>query len=199
MDFAEDKKLSVGKARIKQAVALLMVLMLFALGFFARAYFSGKFTSVEELQQYMKTFGAYAPLVLTAFQTAQVVLPVLPGFLGCAAGSVLFGVWGGFICNYVGICAGSFIAYYLGRKFGIDLVLMMFSQKKYEKWRDKISKSRSFTTFMVLAILLPVFPDDFLCYFSGLVKMDAKKFAVIILLAKPWCILAYSLIFKAII
>ncbi len=37
--------------------------------------------------------------------------------------------------------------------------------------------------------------DDFTCYFSGLMKMDAKKFIWIIILGKPWCILAYSIIF----
>lgn len=198
MEFS-GSRLAENKSKVKRAAAVLTILMLLAVGFFVKAYFSGRFSSPEELQDYMKTFGAAAPVVLTAFQAGQVVLPVLPGVIGYAAGSVLFGVTGGFLCNYIGICVGSIAAYYLARKFGIEIVLSMFSEKKYEKWRKKIEGSRSYMLFLLLAVLLPAFPDDFLCYFSGLIKMDAKKFIWIILLAKPWCILAYSLFFGAIV
>ena len=58
-----------------------------------------------------------------------------------------------------------------------------------------MEKSKSYGWFLFLATLLPLFPDDFLCYFSGLVKMDKKKFIWIIILGKPWCILAYSIAF----
>ena len=44
-----------------------------------------KFSSVEDLQDYMKGFGVAAPLILMFFQAFQVVVPVLPGYLGCAA------------------------------------------------------------------------------------------------------------------
>ena len=43
-----------------------------------------------------------------------------------------------------------------------------------------------------MAMLLPLFPDDFLCYLTGVSKMTAKRFIWIIVLGKPWCILAYS-------
>ena len=51
------------------------------------------------------------------------------------------------------------------------------------------------TVAKYLATLLPLFPDDFLCYFSGLIKMNWKKFVWIIILGKPWCILGYSIVF----
>lgn len=57
---------------------LLICLVLCALLF--KAYLDGKFHSVETLREYVAGFGIMAPLVLTAIQAAQVVLPVLPGF-----------------------------------------------------------------------------------------------------------------------
>lgn len=180
----------------KRRITALMVLAILAIGtYFVKLYFSGKFSSVETLQEYMKTFGPWAPLVLTWFQILQVVVPVLPGMVGCAVGAILFGVWGGFWCNYIGICVGSIIAYYLARKFGLEIVLMMFPERLYEKWSTRIARSRSFDVLLFVATLLPLFPDDFLCYFSGLVKMDSKKFTWIILLGKPWCIFAYCVVF----
>ncbi len=162
---------------------------------FVKQFFNQRFTSVGDVQAYMQGFGIVAPLILTVFQAFQVVVPVLPGYLGCAAGAVAFGPVVGFLCNYIGISAGSIIAYFLARRYGMDIVLAMFPQKQYDKWSKRIEKSKSYDWFLFIATLLPLFPDDFLCYFSGLIKMDRRKFIWIIILGKPWCILAYSIIF----
>ncbi len=162
---------------------------------FVKQFFNQRFTSVGDVQAYMQSFGIVAPLILTVFQAFQVVVPVLPGYLGCAAGAVAFGPVVGFLCNYIGISAGSIIAYFLARRYGMDIVLAMFPQKQYDKWSKRIEKSKSYDWFLFIATLLPLFPDDFLCYFSGLIKMDRRKFIWIIILGKPWCILVYSIIF----
>lgn len=178
------------KLKIWLIVALIAVILILV-----KYFFNQKIDSVQSLQDYMKGFGIAAPLVLTLFQAFQVVVPVLPGYLGCAAGAVAFGSATGFWCNYIGISLGSVIAYFLARKYGIDLVLTMFPEKQYEKWSRRIEASRSYEWFLFIATLLPLFPDDFLCYFSGLMRMDSKKFIWIIILGKPWCILAYSIVF----
>lgn len=175
------------------AIVLLVILVISAV--LLKMYFNGKIDSVESLQEYIKSFGIMGPVVLTLIQAAQVVVPILPGFLGCAVGATMFGPVGGFFCNYIGICAGSIISYFLARKFGLDIVLLMFSEKHFEKWNKRIQKNKSYDMFLFIATLLPLFPDDFLCYFSGLIDMNKKKFIWIILLGKPWCILAYSIIF----
>lgn len=183
--------MSKGK-RIKiWAVVGFIILLLFVV----KLFFDKQFESVEALQNYMKGFGLAAPLVLLLFQAFQVVVPVLPGYLGCAAGAVAFGSMTGFWCNYIGISLGSIIAYLLARKYGMDIVTAMFPQKLYDKWSGRIEKSRSCGWFLFVATLLPLFPDDFLCYFSGLMRMNSRKFIWIIILGKPWCILAYSLAF----
>ena len=51
--------------------------------FMIKAGLEGKFNSVETLQQYIKGFGILAPMILILIQAFQVVVPVLPGFLGC--------------------------------------------------------------------------------------------------------------------
>lgn len=172
-------------------ITVLTALILTASGILLRQ----RIDSVESLRDYMAGMGVWAPLFLTGFQIFQVVVPLLPGYLGCAAGAIAFGTATGFVCNYIGICAGSVLAYFLARRYGIDLVLSMFSEKQYEKWSGRLEKSRSYGRFLFVATLLPLFPDDFLCYFSGLIKMNSRKFIWIILLGKPWCILAYSVLF----
>lgn len=163
-----------------------------------KAYMDGKFESVETLQAYIKGYGILAPVILIVIQALQVIVPVLPGFLGCAAGALLFGSVGGFWCNYIGISAGSIIAFLLAKKYGVYLVEKMFPKDQFEKYSGWAGKSRSYVAFLFLGMALPLFPDDFFCYFSGLTKMRAEKFAAIIVLGKPWCILAYSFAFAAI-
>ena len=160
--------------------------------------FDRRFDSVESLQNYMKGFGMAAPLALTVFQAMQVVVPVLPGYLGCAAGAVAFGSMTGFWCNYIGISVGSILAFLLAKKYGVKLIEKLFSKEQYEKYSKMAGKSKSYVLFLFLGMALPLFPDDFFCYFSGLTKMKVKKFAAIIIVGKPWCILAYSLAFAAI-
>lgn len=147
------------------------------------------------LTHFSLTYAALGYLLLLFFvfiQAFQVVIPVLPGFIGCVAGALLFGSVGGFIYNYVGICAGSIITFFLAKHYGIPLVQAIFPSKKYNVWTERIRKAKSYDVLFGLSILLPLAPDDYLCYFSGLINMSVKKFILIILLAKPWCILFYS-------
>ena len=160
------------------AIAISILLCLFML----QAGLKGNFRSVDAFQAYIRGFGLFAPFVFVFIQAFQVVVPVLPGFIGCVAGALLFGSVCGFVYNYVGICAGSIIAFFLAKHFGIPLVQAMFPSKKYNVWTERIKRARSYDVLFALSILLPLAPDDYLCYFSGL----------IILLAKPWCILFYS-------
>lgn len=175
--------------------ALLVFLLIFSLLFLVRGWASGRFDSVDSMREYIGSFGVFGPLVLTLIQALQVVLPVLPGFLGCIVGAGLFGAAGGFWCNYIGISAGSMAAFLLARRFGVSLVQKMVPMEKYKRWVDWVNGRRSYTAVLFLAILLPLAPDDFLCYFSGLTGMSARRFTWIIVLGKPWCILAYCIFF----
>ena len=172
---------------------MICYLILLAVVFLVKGYLEGRFESAETLQAYIGTFGAAAPLALTVFQALQVILPVLPGFVGCITGAGMFGPFLGFWCNYIGISAGSIIAFLLARRFGVSLVQQLISLKKYDSFTAWLNRRKSFTLILFLSILLPLAPDDFLCYFSGLTKMSARRFIWIILIGKPWCILFYSL------
>jgi uncharacterized membrane protein YdjX (TVP38/TMEM64 family) len=180
---------------IKNLVTWLLVLLLaLSAVFVGKAWAGGHFKFMDALRAYLEGYGVWGPAVLTLIQALQVVLPVLPGFLGCIVGAALFGAAGGFCVNYIGISAGSIIAYWLARRFGVGLVQKMVLMEKYERCVRWVNRKKSYSLVLFLAILLPLAPDDFLCYFSGLTAMSARKFTWIILLGKPWCILFYSIL-----
>ncbi len=179
----------------KNILCIMLALLLMLAGvFLLKGYFDGRFASVETLRAYISDFGIFGPAMLVLLQALQVVLPVLPGFLGCIVGAGLFGVFGEFLCNYIGISAGSIAAFLLARRLGTAFVKQVVPAEKYKACVEWVGRKKcGFTLVLFLAILLPLAPDDFLCYFSGLTAMSTKKFIWIIILAKPWCILAYCI------
>ena len=190
------EKMEKRDRQLKTAFLIFFLLLLgLSAGLLVTAYVRGYFASAETLRAYVSSFGPFAPLMLTAIQTMQAFLPIIPSLFGYAAGAGLFGIWGGFLCSYIGICAGSVIAYFLARQFGVGFVRQILSEKRYNAAVRWAESRKNFTTVLWLAILLPLAPDCALCYLSGLIKMPARKFIFIILAAKPWCILLYSVLF----
>lgn len=184
------------ESSIRSAATVCLAVLLAIAGIFCVTGWSGgHFQSIDTLRAYVASFGIWGPVILALIQLLQVVLPIVPGFMGCIAGAALFGAAGGFWVNYIGISAGSLVAYYLARRYGVALVQKMMPMEKYERVIQWINGRKSYTVILFLSILLPLAPDDFLCYFSGLTSMSPKKFTWIILLGKPWCILFYSVFF----
>lgn len=153
----------------------------------------GIFTSQEMMQKTVKNFGVAGPVIFILLQIVQVVFPILPGGISCLAGVLLFGAVRGFLYNYIGICLGSFLAFALSKNFGRPLLVRLFNQKLIEKYDGWTVQENHFEKLFSLAIFLPVAPDDFLCYLAGTTTMSWKKYVAIILLGKPFAILAYSL------
>jgi uncharacterized membrane protein YdjX (TVP38/TMEM64 family) len=149
------------------------------------------FTSQEALHAFIGGCGVFGAFVFIAFQAVQVVIPILPGSLGCLAGVLLFGPWLGFLYNYIGICLGSIAAFLLAKIYGRPILSVLFKERtiqKYESWT-----TRHFDRLFALAIFLPVAPDDFLCWLAGTTPMTLRRFTAIILLGKPAAIALYSL------
>ncbi|MCI8811236.1 MAG: TVP38/TMEM64 family protein [Oscillibacter sp.] len=154
---------------------------------------SGVLTSQDRLQALVDRCGPAGALLFTVFQAVQVVVPILPGGLGCLVGVILFGPIWGFAYNYAGICIGSLMAFAVARSCGKPLLSLLFSDKtiqKYSRWAEERDR---FARLFALAIFLPVAPDDFLCYLAGTTDMSWRKYTVIILLGKPFAIALYSL------
>ena len=154
---------------------------------------TGVLTSQERMEALVRSCGAAGIVLFVLFQAVQVVVPVLPGGLGCLAGVLLFGPLWGFVYNYVGICAGSLAAFAVARHCGKPLLAMLFSEKtiaKYSRWTEE--KNR-FARLFALAIFFPLAPDDFLCYLAGTTSMGWRQYTAIILLGKPFAIALYSL------
>lgn len=178
------------KDQIFNIIGAILLILGIILGFIG--YHKGYFNSLDSFRDLILAKGTWGPLVFMGIQIVQIIVPVIPGGLTCVAGVVIFGAFWGFIYNYISICLGSITVFFISRTFGRSIVLRIFGEDLYNKYRGKLNEDR-YDKFFALAILLPVAPDDFLCYLTGLTEMSARKFILIILLCKPLSIFAYSM------
>lgn len=151
----------------------------------------GYFQDIESLQRLIKSFSWGAPLVFVLLQLTQVVVPIVPGGLTMVSGVLLFGPWFGLLYNYIGITAGSIVAFLLAGRYGEPLVRRIIGDRMFDRFATKIN-TQGYKRFFAIAILMPVAPDDALCYLTGLSKMKLSTFVKIILTCKPLTIAAYS-------
>lgn len=153
----------------------------------------GVFKDMDALRGLIGGSAIMGPIIFILIQILQVVIPIIPGGISTAAGVLIFGPWAGFVYNYVGICIGSIIIFLLGRRYGKPFVLSLVSDKTYNKYVGYLDNQGRFDKLFTLAIFFPVAPDDALCLMAGLTNISLKKFAWIILLAKPASIFLYSM------
>lgn len=133
-------------------------------------------------------------LIFILIQITQVVYPIIPGGLTCVIGHIVFGPLHGWIYNFVGIMIGSCINFWLARRYGETLAKAFVDDDTYNKYIGYLDKGKHFERIFFWALVLPGFPDDFLCMVAGLSHMTFKKFVTICLIAKPVTLYVYTLI-----
>lgn len=144
---------------------------------------------------YIKNYGVFAPISFIILQIIQVIFPIIPSTFSCLAGVLAFGPITGFIYNYIGLLIGSCIAYFLAKKYGLNLIKKIFRKETIDKYLKYIEGNYFFKIFLIV-IILPGFPDDLLCYIAGISNIKFKQFLSIILVGKPFSLLTYSLFMK---
>lgn len=141
----------------------------------------------QGLESYIDRCAPWSYLVFFAVQTASVVIAPIPSNLTAAAGAILFGLWPAFLLTWGAVMLGSVVVFALARVLGQDFVTGVVSRNMSERYLDLIRRKRD--VFLLLAFLLPFFPDDILCILSGLTDISFRRFVLLVLLARPWGLL----------
>lgn len=145
----------------------------------------------NDVIKFITSFGILSPLFFIILQIFQVIFPIIPGGMYAFSSVLLFGPFYGFIYNYIGICIGSLLAFYLAKKYGLKIVRKFVSETTIYKYLPYINNNK-FNIFFIISILLPVFPDDVICFIAGLSQMKFKSCLQIILICKPFTLILYS-------
>lgn len=135
-----------------------------------------KFDSVEDFREYVSKFGGLTVFVFITIQYLQVVVLPLPSFITISAGVLLFGPLKCALISFIGIYLGTLTAFFIGKRFGVKVVGWLVGRDKLTRFLDRIGdKNKSLITTM---FLFPFFPDDMLCFVSGLTSIETKYFII---------------------
>lgn len=141
------------------------------------------FSSVTALRDYILSTQEKGVFVYILIQFLQVVFLPIPASIICIASSLIYGGLLGAVYCSIGVLLGSYVSYLIGRVFGYRLVSWIVGKENTDKYSDILRKRGGF--FLALAFLLPMFPDDVLCFIAGVTKMQFKKFFWITLVTRP--------------
>lgn len=177
----------------RTSLLAILGLVLLCLGGGWFLYYSGFFAachSVDSLRQYISSFAPYSHLCFFLIQFLSVILAPIPSNISAAAGGLLFGTIPSFLLTASAVAAGSLIVFLLARIIGRPFADKLVSRKLSAKYLDLINDRADL--FLLLAFLFPFFPDDILCILAGLTKISLGRFALLVLLARPWGLLFAS-------
>ncbi len=154
---------------------------IFLIIFFAVVLWIGKVTdfiaitqSPARFEEFLKMAGVYVPLVYIFIQIIQVLFLPIPGAISVVAGLKFFGVFATAIYSLIGLLIGSYIAFFIGRKWGNKGASWLVGEEVLDRWKIKMKgKDNLLLTAM---FLLPFFPDDVLCFVAGISTMPTRYF-----------------------
>lgn len=167
-------------------VAAIIFYILAATGFLK------KINSVDALRAYIESAGGWAAVLFIVFSFLQVVLLPIPGSVAVAVGVAMFGPLKCTIFSFIGIFLGSVAAFAIGRWIGYKAVCFIVGKDDLDKWLKKM-KGKDYLV-LSLMFLLPMFPDDILCFVAGLSSMTWLYFIIMIIITRALSIVlsAYS-------
>ncbi len=144
----------------------------------------------ESLENYLKRAGVWMGALFVLLQFLQVVILPIPSTVTVVAGAALFGPLVGSLLSLLGIVLGSLTAFLVGRYAGYRVVAWMIGRETLDKWLKKIKgKDKLLLTAM---FLLPVFPDDVLCFVAGFSSMSLWFFLAVIVISRVLAIFTTS-------
>ena len=141
-----------------------------------------KINSIQGLRDYIAKFGNMAVFLFILFCFLQVVILPIPGSVAVAAGVALFGPLKCAIYSFIGIILGSVVAFAIGRWVGYKAVKWIVGEDTLKKWLAKL-KGKDYL-ILSLMFLLPMFPDDVLCFIAGLSSMTWPYFLIMITITR---------------
>lgn len=142
--------------------------------------------------QLLASMGLFSPVIFITIQVTQIILPLIPFGLIYSIGAIIYGQLWGFTFNLIGLLIGSAINFYLGRRFGSDIVLAFISDEQYEKYISKMNEGNSFKRLLIIGFVAPFFPDDIFCMIAGMSKLTFWEFYWIVIFFRPVSLFVFT-------
>ena len=130
----------------------------------------------------MNHLGLWGPFVLAILFILQVFLAFIPGQALMVACGYLYGFWTGFLLSWLSLVVGSEIAFLLARRHGRPFAEKWISADLLARWNKNADGQG--ITFYTISLVMPLVPNDAMCYVAGLDRITHRRFTTANLLGR---------------
>jgi uncharacterized membrane protein YdjX (TVP38/TMEM64 family) len=130
----------------------------------------------------MDHLGIWGPVILSILFVLQVFLAFIPGQTLMVACGFLYGFSGGFLLSWLSLVAGGEIAFVLARRYGRSFAEKWISPNVLARW-DQSAQGQGIG-FYAIALVMPLVPNDAMCYVAGLGRISHRHFSIANLLGR---------------
>ena len=184
--------------KLRAALCVLALLALCGAGWWLRRNSAlAQVSSVGELRAMIDRAGPLAWLVFFVLQMLTVIIAPLPSTVTMMAGALALGFARALVFGVLAILAGSMIVFLLARKLGRGAVQRLVDRGVLDKYLPLIEEKEDM--FLFLTLLFPFFPDDTICILAGLTSIPTARFALIMVVSRPWGLVFAALVGSGVI
>ena len=124
----------------------------------------------------IKGYGLWGPAILFVLFILQAFIAFIPGQALMVSSGYIYGFTGGILITWISLTVGGQAAFWLARRYGRPFAEKFVSPPVLDRW-DKSAAGQGIG-FYVISLVLPLFPNDAMCYVAGLGKMSFRRFLV---------------------
>jgi uncharacterized membrane protein YdjX (TVP38/TMEM64 family) len=136
----------------------------------------------EAVTSSVNRLGVWGPVTLFVLFVLQVFFAFIPGQALMVACGYLYGFTGGFLLSWLSLVAGGEAAFLLARRYGRVFAEKWISPGVLARW-DRAAYGQGII-FFAITLVMPLLPNDAMCYVAGLGKISHRRFTVANLLGR---------------
>jgi uncharacterized membrane protein YdjX (TVP38/TMEM64 family) len=140
------------------------------------------FSDPEAVRGAIQGAGFWGPAILFVLFVLQTFVAFIPGQALMVASGYVYGFTKGFLITWVSLVVGGQMAFWLARRYGRRFAEKWIPLKILGRW-DKSTRGQGIGFFAV-TLVLPLFPNDAMCYLAGLGRISGRRFLIANLLGR---------------
>ncbi len=130
----------------------------------------------QAIGDYLRSFGAWGPVISLALMVAQAIVAPIPGALVVFANGIAFGTFWGTVLSVVGQTLAAMVCFWIARLLGrgpVEAMVGRFGLDSLDRWFGRWG-----ALSIVLLRLVPGVAFDGVSYGAGLLRIGFRTFVV---------------------
>jgi uncharacterized membrane protein YdjX (TVP38/TMEM64 family) len=165
------------RAAVRFGLVVLLVFLVMLVLYLTFGLFTDVLRHPASMRHFLRGLGPWSPLVFILIQILQVIFAPIPGQVAGFVSGYVYGVPLGMLYTMIGTTLGSLLAFSLARWLGRPFVEKVVAKDALAKF-DYVSREKGLFTLFIL-FLLPIFPDDAICYIAGTTRIPIWKLVLV--------------------